>query len=149
MPVIIAALWGSSRQLGTGPVAVVSTMTATTLAPIVVITLMFLTHLLYHLPKATLATVVIMAVFGLINFVSVKHIWDTNKHDGIAAIVTFIVTIGAAPKLDHGIILGAMLAIILYLNRTMRPRVAFLVATKMARYVISTSIKAYQRMKTS
>ena len=95
-------------------------------AIIVVITLLYLTPLLYHLPKATLAAVVIMAVFGLINFVSVKHIWDTNRHDGVAAIVTFVVTIGAAPKLDHGIILGAVLAIILYLYRTMRPRVAIL-----------------------
>ena len=32
MPVMIAALWGSSRQLATGPVAVVSIMTATALA---------------------------------------------------------------------------------------------------------------------
>jgi SulP family sulfate permease len=93
-------------------------------AIIVVITLLFLTPLLYHLPKATLAAVVIMAVFGLINFISIEHIWRTNKHDGIAAIVTFIVTIGAAPKLDHGIIIGAALAIVLYLYRTMRPRVA-------------------------
>jgi SulP family sulfate permease len=95
-------------------------------AAIVVITLLYLTPLLYHLPKATLAAVVIMAVFGLINFVTVRHIWQTNKHDGIAAIVTFVVTIGAAPKLDHGIILGAILAIILYLYRTMRPRVSIL-----------------------
>ena len=34
MPVMIAALWGSSRQLATGPVAVVSIMTATALAPV-------------------------------------------------------------------------------------------------------------------
>ena len=39
VPVFIAALWGSSRQLGTGPVAVVSTMTATTLAPVVILML--------------------------------------------------------------------------------------------------------------
>ena len=93
-------------------------------AIIVVITLLFLTPLLYHLPKATLAAVVIMAVFGLINFISIEHIWRSNKHDGIAAIVTFVATIVAAPKLDHGIIIGAVLAIVLYLYRTMRPRVA-------------------------
>ena len=95
-------------------------------AAVVVITLLFLTPLLYHLPKATLAAVVIMAVFGLINFMSIKHIWMANKHDGIAAIATFVVTIGSAPKLDHGIIIGAVLAIVLYLYRTMRPRVAIL-----------------------
>lgn len=95
-------------------------------AAIVVITLLFLTPLLYHLPKATLAAVVIMAVFGLINFISMKHIWETNRHDGIASLVTFVVTIAAAPSLDKGIIVGAMLAIILYLYRTMRPRVSIL-----------------------
>ncbi len=95
-------------------------------AIIVVVTLLFLTPLLYHLPKATLAAVVIMAVFGLINFKAVKHIWDINKHDGIAAMVTFVATIASAPKLDHGIIIGAILAIVLYLYRTMQPRVAVL-----------------------
>lgn len=95
-------------------------------AIIVMITLLFLTPLLYHLPKATLAAVVIMAVFGLINFKAIRHIWLTNKHDGIAALVTFVATIGAAPKLDHGIIIGAILSIVLYLYRTMRPRVALL-----------------------
>ena len=34
MPVMIAALWGSSKQLATGPVAVVSLMSATALATI-------------------------------------------------------------------------------------------------------------------
>lgn len=95
-------------------------------AIIVVVTLLFLTPLLYHLPKATLAAVVIMAVFGLINFKAIKHIWVANKHDGIASIVTFIATIGSAPKLDHGILIGAVLAITLYLYRTMQPRVAVL-----------------------
>jgi len=95
-------------------------------AIIVVVTLLFLTPLLYHLPKATLAAVVIMAVFGLINFKAVKHIWIANKHDGVAAMVTFVATIGSAPKLDHGILIGAVLAITLYLYRTMQPRVAVL-----------------------
>ena len=95
-------------------------------AIIVVITLLFLTPLLYHLPKATLAAVVIMAVFGLINFKTVKHIWIANKHDGVAAMVTFVATIGSAPKLDHGILIGAVLAIVLYLYRSMHPRVAVL-----------------------
>lgn len=95
-------------------------------AIIVVVTLLFLTPLLYHLPKATLAAVVIMAVFGLINFSSIRHIWIANRHDGIAAMVTFFATIGSAPKLDHGIVFGAVLAVVLYLYRSMRPRVSVL-----------------------
>ncbi len=93
---------------------------------VVVITLLFLTPLLYHLPKAVLAAVIIMAVIGLINFKAVKHAWRASKHDGIASIVTFVATLGFAPHLDQGIMVGAGLAIGLYLYRTMSPRVAHL-----------------------
>jgi sulfate permease, SulP family len=92
----------------------------------VLLTLLFLTPLLYHLPQAVLAAVIIMAVIGLINFGAIKHAWEANKHDGIAAIVTFIATLAAAPHLDNGIMVGAGLAIGLYLYRTMSPRVAIL-----------------------
>lgn len=95
-------------------------------AAVVVVTLLFLTPLLYHLPKATLAAVIMMAVFGLINFKAIIHAWHINKHDGIASLVTFGATLGLAPHLDQGIILGAGLSIILYLYRTMSPRVAVL-----------------------
>lgn len=93
---------------------------------VVVITLLFLTPLLYHLPKAVLAAVIIMAVIGLINFSAVKHAWLASRHDGIASIVTFLATLGFAPHLDKGIMVGAGLAIGLYLYRTMSPRVAHL-----------------------
>ncbi|NWG86189.1 MAG: STAS domain-containing protein [Hydrogenophilaceae bacterium] len=93
---------------------------------VVLLTLLFLTPLLYHLPQAVLAAVIMMAVIGLINFKAIKHAWQTHKHDGIAAIVTFVATLAFAPHLDNGIMLGAGLAIILYLYRTMRPRVAIL-----------------------
>ncbi|MCZ7654209.1 MAG: SulP family inorganic anion transporter [Rhodocyclaceae bacterium] len=92
----------------------------------VLITLLALTPLLYHLPQAVLAAVIIMAVIGLINFTAVKHARQANRHDGIAAIVTFIATPGFAPHLDNGIMVGAGLAIMLYLLRTMKPRVAIL-----------------------
>ena len=52
-----------------------------------------------------------MAVFGLINFRAVKHVWRTNKHDGLASMVTFVCTLGFAPHLGEGIIIGAGLAI--------------------------------------
>ena len=93
---------------------------------IVLITLLFLTPLLYHLPQAVLAAVIMMAVIGLINFKAIKHAWHTHKHDGIASVVTFVATLAFAPHLDSGIMIGAGLAIILYLYRTMSPRVAIL-----------------------
>ena len=92
----------------------------------VLATLLFLTPLLYHLPQAVLAAVIIMAVIGLINFAAIKHAWEANKHDGIASIATFVATLAYAPHLDKGIMVGAGLAIVLYLYRTMEPRVAIL-----------------------
>jgi sulfate permease, SulP family len=94
---------------------------------VVLLTLLFLTPLLYHLPQAVLAAVIIMAVIGLVNFSGIKHAWQVHKHDGIAAGVTFIATMAFAPHLDNGILLGAAIAIMLYLYRTMKPRVARLV----------------------
>jgi len=92
----------------------------------VLLTLLFLTPLLYHLPQAVLAAVIMMAVIGLINFKAILHAWHTHKHDGIASAVTFIATLAFAPHLDEGILIGAGLAIVLYLYRTMQPRVAIL-----------------------
>ncbi|HMM55768.1 MAG TPA: SulP family inorganic anion transporter [Candidatus Desulfobacillus sp.] len=92
----------------------------------VLLTLLFLTPLLYHLPQAVLAAVIIMAVIGLVNFAAIGHAWQASRHDGISAIVTFVATMAAAPHLDIGILIGAGLAIGLYLYRTMTPRVVIL-----------------------
>jgi len=89
---------------------------------LVLITLLFLTSLLYHLPLAVLAAVIMLAVAGLVNFGALRHAWQTHRHDGIAASVTFISTLAFAPHLDTGIMVGAVIAIVLFLRRRMRPR---------------------------
>lgn len=93
---------------------------------VVVITLLWLTPLLYHLPLATLAAVIMMAVLGLINIDAMKHAWHANRHDGAVSIITFVLTLAFAPHLDKGIIIGVGLSLILYLLRSMKPRVVFL-----------------------
>ena len=99
-------------------------MSSVITALFVLLTLLFLTPLLYHLPQAVLAAIIIMAVIGLVNVKAVKHAWHANKHDGIASVVTFFATMAFAPHLDNGIMVGAGLALILFLMRTMKPRVA-------------------------
>lgn len=93
---------------------------------IVLVTLLLFTPLLYHLPQAALASIIMLAVVNLVNFKAIKHAWQAHRHDGIAAVVTFVATLAFAPHLDNGILIGALLAIGLYLYRTMRPRVAVL-----------------------
>jgi SulP family sulfate permease len=89
---------------------------------LVLLTLLFLTSLLYHLPQAVLAAVIMLAVVGLVNFGALRHAWQTHRHDGIAASVTFLSTLAFAPHLDTGIMFGAVIAIVLFLRRRMRPR---------------------------
>lgn len=90
----------------------------------VAITLLFLTPYLYHLPKAVLAVIILLAVTGLITPKALKHTWQASRSDGLVALTTFVITLLAAPHLDKGIMIGAALAILLYLYRTMKPRVA-------------------------
>jgi SulP family sulfate permease len=92
----------------------------------IAITLLFLTSLIYHLPQAVLAANNLLAVAGLVTFQALKHTWKISRADGVVALVTFAVTLLAAPHLDRGIMVGTALSIGLYLYRTMAPRVAIL-----------------------
>jgi MFS superfamily sulfate permease-like transporter len=88
----------------------------------VMLVLLFLTPLLYHLPQAVLAVIVMMAVFGLINVRALMRAWRIERQEALVGIVTFVATLAMAPQLANGILLGAALAIVLFMVRTMKPR---------------------------
>lgn len=113
----------SAINLGAGAITGMSSVIT---AALVLLALLFLTPLLYHLPQSVLAAIIVQAVIGLVNFPAMLHAWQAHRHDGIAAAVTFLATLLLAPHLDLGILAGGGLAIVLYLYRTMRPRVALL-----------------------
>ena len=92
----------------------------------IAVTLLFLTPYIHHLPKAVLAVIILLAVVGLLTPRAFGHIWKASRADGLIAAATFLVTLVAAPHLDKGIMIGALLAIGHYLYRTMAPRVAIL-----------------------
>jgi MFS superfamily sulfate permease-like transporter len=93
---------------------------------IVAATLLFFTPLLYHLPQAVLAAIIIMAVIGLVNIKGFIHTWQTQKYDGAIALITFVCTLMFAPHLDRGIMIGVVLSLGLYLLRNMKPDIALL-----------------------
>ncbi|MEW5912830.1 MAG: SulP family inorganic anion transporter [Thermodesulfobacteriota bacterium] len=92
----------------------------------VVIVLLLFTPLLYHLPQAVLAAVIMMAVVGLINVSGFVHAWKAQWYDGAISIITFICTLAFAPHLDQGIMVGVVLSLLVFLYKSMRPRVAAL-----------------------
>lgn len=92
----------------------------------VVIALLFFTPLLYHLPQPVLAAVIMMAVIGLINVSGFVHAWEAQWYDGAIAIISFLCTLIFAPHLDRGIMVGVALSLLVYLYKSMRPKMAFL-----------------------
>lgn len=93
---------------------------------VVLLTLVALTPLLYHLPQAVLAAVIMLAVTSLVHFDGILHAWRVNRHDGMAGIATFVAAIALAPHLDFAILFGAGLSVLLFLYRSMRPRARLL-----------------------
>jgi len=90
----------------------------------VVITLLFLMPLFYHLPKTVLASIIIVAVFGLINFKEAGFLWKANKLDFWLMLATFLATLLLG--IEFGIITGVGLSLIILIFRTSRPYVAVL-----------------------
>ncbi|MEE4266097.1 MAG: SulP family inorganic anion transporter [Desulfobacteraceae bacterium] len=89
----------------------------------VVVVLMVFTPLFYHLPQSVLAAIIMMAVVGLVNVKGFIHAWQAQWYDGAISIITFIATLVFAPHLDRGILIGAGLSILVFLYKSMRPKV--------------------------
>lgn len=113
----------SAVNIGAGAVTGFSSVVTSSM---VVITLLALTPLLYQLPQATLAAVIMVTVIGLVNIRAVHHAWLANRHDGIVSVVTLVLTLALAPHLELGIIVGIGLSLVMYLWRTMTPRIVSL-----------------------
>lgn len=95
-------------------------------AACVLLTLLFFTSLLHHLPKPVLAAIIIVALINLVDYRSIIRSWRARKDDGVAAVITFASTLAFAPNIQVGILTGIMLSLALLLYRWMRPRVAVL-----------------------
>ena len=92
----------------------------------VLLTLLFFTESLYHLPKPVLAAIIMVAVSGLVDYGSIRRSWVARKDDGVAAVITFLSTLAFAPNIQNGILAGIIVSLTLLLYRLMRPRVAIL-----------------------
>jgi len=111
----------SAVNLQAGAVSGISSVVTSVM---VVITLLFFTPLLYHLPQAVLAAVIMMAVIGLVNIKGFIHSWKAQWYDGAISVLSFAVTLYFAPHLDKGIMVGVALSMIVFLYKSMRPVVA-------------------------
>lgn len=88
------------------------------------LTLLALTDLVYYLPKATLAAIIITAVIGLVDVAAVRHLRKVKVVDLWALGVTFVATL--AVGIEPGILIGVGFALATFIYRTTRPHTAVL-----------------------
>lgn len=96
----------------------------------VVLVMLFLTQYFYHLPQPVLAAIVMSAVFGLLDFKTLRHAWNVRRSDGVVGGLTFAATLLMAPQLANGILVGVVLTILVFLHGVMRPRCEVLGRTR-------------------
>lgn len=83
---------------------------------------LFLTPLIFHLPKATLAATIIVAVLSLVDFSILKKTWRHSKADFAAVAATMSITLLMGVEL--GVTAGVVVSILIHLYKTSRPHMA-------------------------
>ena len=82
----------------------------------------FLTTLIFYLPKATLAATIIVAVLALVDFSILKKTWIYSKADFAAVAATMSVTLIMGVEL--GVIAGILISILSHIYKSSRPHIA-------------------------
>ncbi|HSV54426.1 MAG TPA: SulP family inorganic anion transporter [Burkholderiaceae bacterium] len=89
----------------------------------VVLTLLFLTPALYHVPRAVLSAVVVAAVAGLLKPRALLNLWQVNRVEAVTALVTFGVTLLTAPRIYWGVLTGVLMSLSHFLHHRLHPRI--------------------------
>lgn len=93
-------------------------------ALIVGLTLLFFTPLFFYLPNAVLAAIIMVAIYGLVDFKYPINLFKTRKDEFMLLILTFIITLTVGIK--NGILVGILFSLILLVYRSSRPHIAIL-----------------------
>lgn len=89
----------------------------------VLVTLLWFTPVLAHLPRAFLAAVIIVPVWNLISPAFFLRLWRLSRAEASIAITTFLATLLAAPQLQWGILAGFVLALSYFMFHQAHPRI--------------------------
>jgi len=93
-------------------------------AGIILVVVLFCSHLLSTLPQPVLAAVVLVAVAGLFKVSALKHLWRVDRPEFVVAMVVIVGVLGQG--LLRGVMIGAIISLVLLIRRASRPHVAFL-----------------------
>ncbi|MGI0115862.1 SulP family inorganic anion transporter [Zooshikella sp. RANM57] len=88
----------------------------------IAIATLWLTPLLYFLPKAALAVTIVMAVLSLIDIDLIRKAWQYSRAEFAGITTTLIITLFLG--VEYGVLSGVAISISLHLFKTARPHIA-------------------------
>jgi MFS superfamily sulfate permease-like transporter len=91
-------------------------------AAVILVVVLFLSHLLRALPQPVLAAVVLVAVAGLFKLSTLKQLWTSDRSEFIVAMAAFLGVLGSG--LLRGVLIGAIISLVQLLRGASRPHVA-------------------------
>jgi SulP family sulfate permease len=90
---------------------------------VVAAALLWAMPLLYHVPQAVLASVVVTATIGLMKPSAFVALWRVSRIEASISLATFALTIASAPQIYWGVLGGLLAALAHYMYRHLHPRI--------------------------
>jgi SulP family sulfate permease len=87
----------------------------------IIVAIIFLSPLIYFLPRATLAAVILVSVLSLARPRDIRHLFTLSKTDGSIALLTCIATLLLQPQ--DAVLIGAIVALLVFLGSAMSAEV--------------------------
>ncbi|MBK5208024.1 MAG: solute carrier family 26 protein [Flavobacteriaceae bacterium] len=91
---------------------------------VVGLTLLFFTRVFYYLPEAVLGAIIVVAVFGLLDFTVPKQLLKYSKRELVILNITLLVT--ATVGIKEGIFIGVVLSLGMLIYTSAKPHIAIL-----------------------
>ena len=93
-------------------------------AGLILMVVLYFSHLLSALPQPVLAAVVLVAVSGLFKLETLRQLWRGDRPEFVVAMAALIGVLGSG--LLRGVMIGAIISLVQLLRRASRPHVALL-----------------------
>jgi high affinity sulfate transporter 1 len=93
-------------------------------AGIILVVVLFFSHLLSALPQPVLAAIVLMAIAGLLKISTLKQLWSGDRSEFVVAMAALLGVLGSG--LLRGVMIGAVISLVQLLRAASHPHVALL-----------------------
>jgi sulfate permease, SulP family len=115
---------GMSQSLVNEGAGARTPMSGAIAAGVMLVVVLFFSHLLRDLPQPVLAAVVLVAVAGLFNVSVLQQLWRGDRPEFVVAMAAIVGVLGQG--LLRGVMIGSIISLVLLIHRASRPHVAIL-----------------------